>query len=80
MSKQNPYTARCGPNYEKYAKVVINNLHNKGIDFATNTDAIEEEAQEVAEMLVLDVDELTEAAREEANSYQTAGVIRAGGQ
>lgn len=73
-------TDQLGPDYDKYAKVVINNLHNKGIDFSENPDAIEEEAQEVAEMLVLDVDELTEAAREEANSYQTAGVIRAGGQ
>lgn len=72
-------TDQYGPDYEKYAKVVINNLHNKGIDFAEHPDAIEEEAQEVAEMLVLDVDELTEAARTEANSYQTAGVI-AGGQ
>lgn len=73
-------TDQFGPDYEKYAKVVINNLHNKGIDFASNPDAIEDEAEEVAEMLVLDVDELTEAARAEANSYQTAGVIRAGGQ
>lgn len=73
-------TEQYGPDYEKYGKVVINNLHNKGIDFAENPDAIENEAEEVAEMLVLDVDELTEAARAEANSYQMAGVIRAGGQ
>jgi hypothetical protein len=73
-------TDQFGPNYEKYAKVVINNLHNKGIDFASNPDAIEDEAEEVAEMLVLNVDKLTEAARAEANSYQMAGVIQAGGQ
>lgn len=73
-------TDQLGPDYDKYAKVVINNLHNKGIDYATNPDAIEEEAQEVADMLVLNVDELTEAARAEANSYQTAGFISVGGQ
>lgn len=69
-----------GPNYEKYSKVVIDNLHTKGIDFHENPDAIAQEAEEVAEMLVLDTDRLTEAARSEANSYQSAGTIRAGGQ
>jgi len=69
-----------GPDYEKYSKVVINNLHNKGIDFHQNPDAIAQEAEEVAEMLVLDADRLTEAARQEANSYQSAGTIQMGGR
>jgi len=69
-----------GPDYEKYAKIVINNLHNKGIDFATNPDAVEEEAEHVAEMLVLNPNELVDAAHEEADSYQLAGTIRVGGQ
>lgn len=49
-------------------------------DFVEHAEAIEDEAEEVAETLVLNADEPAEAAKERANGYQTAESIELSSQ
>lgn len=74
MSTQNDYLTRDGPDYEKYASAVLDSVQQQGNDF-TDPDVVEEEAREMAAMLVLDEETLVEKAREHAGDTQSIGNI-----
>lgn len=63
-----------GPDYDKYAEAVLDSVQQKGNDF-TDPDVVEEEAREMAEMLVLDEATLVEKAREHATVTESIGNI-----
>jgi hypothetical protein len=67
MTEPDGYVTRDGPDYDKYANAVLDSLQQQGRDF-TDPDEAEEEAKRLAEMLVLDKDELVERARAAANA------------
>jgi len=74
MSAPNAYLTRDGPDYDKYASAVLDSVQQKGNDF-TDPAVVEEEAREIAELLVLDEEALVAKAREHAGSTKRIGNI-----
>ena len=71
MSKAQSYVTRPGPNFEKYGMAVCHSLQQQGESL---TDAnIEAEAEDLAELLVLDEQSLTARAKELAHEMEADG-------
>jgi uncharacterized membrane protein YccC len=62
MSTANSYKTRPGPDFDKFGNAVLTSLRQRGKKLTPEN--IESEAERLAEMLVLDEQELTERAKE----------------
>jgi len=58
MSTADSHMTRPGPDFDKYARAVISSIRQQGKEVTDET--IEDEAERMAEMLVLDEQQLTE--------------------
>lgn len=72
-------TTEYGPDYEKYAKLLISNLAEDGYDAAGEPELVDERAEEMAKTLILDAERLKEVAHEQAPEGTLIGNIHEGG-